>query len=148
MKPSEVVATFHRSVEEGDWATFDSVIADDFTFSGSTLEPLGKRACISMHKALWGGFPDLQFNLRIISEKGNRVRASVRIAGTHTGTLIPPVPGKFVSFPATGKRVHLPEEPADYVISNNQLVEMHVEPDPEAGWRGIFKQLGVQSPYE
>lgn len=146
-KPSEIVQIFHGSVERGDWKTFNSVIADDFEFSGSTAEPLGKQACISMHKALWGGFPDLQFHLRITSEKANTVHGYVCIMGTHNGTLIPPVPGKFVTFPPTGKKIALPEEPTIYTIRDSQVVTMRVTPSQDTGWRGIFKQLGVPVPF-
>lgn len=147
MTPAEVAETFQRTAEEGDWNTFESVIADDFLMKVPTLIPLGKRACIAMHKSLWGGFPDIKYHLRILSVQENKAIGRVRITGTHTGTLIPLVQGKFVSFAPTGKSIALNEERVTYRTHNDQLVELIVEADGEGSWLGIFHQIGVDAPF-
>ncbi len=142
--PVEVVQTFHRSIEQGHWDIISALLTDDFIFSGPTPEPLNKRTCISMHKALWGGFPDLQFNLQICKTSGNMVVATTRITGTHMGLLIPPVPGNFVTIQPTGKKIALSTETAEYTTRNGQLAQMHVQPNPGGGWPGIYQQLGIE----
>lgn len=148
MKPAQVAEQFQQSVERGDWETCNRLIAHDFTFSGPTPRPLDRRACISMHKALWAGFPDIKFHFRLISEMGNTVKATVQITGTHTGNLIPPMQGKFVSIPPTGKKISLPREQIEYTVRGNQLINVKVNASPEASWPGIFKQLGVENPFQ
>jgi hypothetical protein len=121
----------------------ETLLADEFMFSGPTPEPLSKRACISMHKALWGGFPDLKFNLNILAVQGNVVKGSTRITGTHTGLLIPPTPGNFVTISPTNKKIALSEEVSEYTIRGQHMVKMHVTPDPNGGWPGIYRQLDI-----
>lgn len=147
MTPTDVAIAFQKAAEEGDWDTFEQIIADDFAFHGPTPTPLDKRACISMHKALWGGFPDINYNLRVLSEEGNRVTGIVHITGTHNGTLIPPMHGKFVSFAPTGKRINLAEEQIIYTVRGNQITDIEVQANEHASWPGIFEQLGVESPF-
>jgi predicted ester cyclase len=148
MNPSEVAEKFQRSAEQGDWDTMNQVLAEDFLFYGPMPEPLGQRECVSMHKALWGGFPDISYNLRIIGSEGNIVKAIVHITGTHTGLLIPPVPGEFVSIPPTGKKISLAKENIEYTVRGNQLATIKLYSSPESSWPGIFRQIGVENPYE
>lgn len=148
MKPAHVAEQFQQAVERGDWEMCNRLLADDFTFSGPTPRPLDKRACISMHKALWAGFPNIKYHFQLVSEAGDVVKGSVQITGTHTGNLIPPMQGKFVSIPPTGKNISLSREQIEYTVRGSQLVNMKVAASPEASWPGIFKQLGVDNPFQ
>jgi hypothetical protein len=148
MNPSEVAEKFQRSAEQGDWDTMNQVLAEDFLFYGPMPEPLGKRECISMCKALWGGFPDISYNLHIAKEEDNKAHGTVRITGTHTGLLIPPVPGEFISIHPTGKKISLAEEKAEYIVRGNQLTALKIAFSAESSWPGIFRQIGVENPYE
>lgn len=147
MQGADVVRAFHQGIEKGNWETVQACLAEDYIFRGPSVVPLGKRALISSQKALWSGFPDLRFNLRIVEERGNVVKGVVQITGTHRGLLIPPFPDKFMTIPPTGKKIALAEEPATYTLRGNQIVLQDVVPSPDGGWPGIFKQLGVVYPY-
>ncbi len=63
--------------------------------------------------------------------------------GTHTGTLIPPLTGKFMKVAPTGKKIALAEEILEYTIRDGQIVLQKAQPSPNTGWAGIFKQLGI-----
>jgi predicted ester cyclase len=145
--PSEVVVLFHRSVEQGDWHIVQEIVADEFVFSGPSPKPLDKRSCTSMHKALWAAFPDINFHVEVLSEEGDVVTTNVRITGTHKGVLIPPLPDRFLSIPPSGKAISLDTEFCTYTVRNGQMIKMHVEPNPNGGWPGIFKQLDIEYPY-
>lgn len=147
MSATDVVKAYHAAIEQGDWKGLDACITDDFTFSGPTVQPLDKRAFLSSMKALWAGFPDLSFNLRILGEQGNTVQAVTQITGTHKGNVIPPFPDKFLNIAPTGKKISLEAEPATYTLRGNLLVNHDVEPKRNGGWPGILKQLGVDYPY-
>lgn len=147
MSIADVVRAYHRGIEQGDWKTVDQCLAEHFIFSGPTVQPLGKRALMSSMKALWAAFPDVKFNLRITAEQGNVVKAVVNITGTHTGTLIPPFPDRFMSIQSTGKKIALASEPAVYTMEGGKIARQDVEASPDGGWPGIFKQLGLKYPY-
>jgi hypothetical protein len=144
--PSELVVRYMRAGEQGDWETFAGALAEDFVFNAPPVT-LNKRELLSTQKALWGAFPDLNFNLRITEVVGNIVKATYRLTGTHTGTLIPPVPGSFIAVAATRKKVALVESWVHYTLQNDTIIRQEVEPNPESGWPGVLKQLGVKNPY-
>jgi predicted ester cyclase len=146
MSAADTVKKFMRAGETGDWQTFADCMADDYVFTVHTIRQ-GKREMLSSQKAMWAAFPDLSFNLHITAEQGNVVKATFRITGTHTGTLIPPVPGSFLSINPTGKKVSLPENTVEYIVRGDTIAEQHVTEHPNSGWKGILKQLGVDDPY-
>lgn len=146
MDAAEVVKRFMRAGEEGDWETFANSMAENYVFRVHNLQQ-GKREMLSSQKALWGAFPDLNFNLRITEVQGDVVKGTFQLSGTHTGTLIPPVPGAFVSVAPTGKKVLLAENTVDYTVQDGKVVEQNVSDHPNSGWRGILTQLGVENPY-
>ncbi|NJN67900.1 MAG: ester cyclase [Chloroflexaceae bacterium] len=147
MSIADVVRAYHRGIEQGDWGLVDECLADSFVFSGPTVQPLNKRALISSMKALWAAFPDIGFNLRIVQEQANQVKGVVNITGTHTGTLIPPFPDRFMTVAPTGKKISLVDEPCTYLLEGNQIIRQEVEPRRDGGWPGIFRQLGLEYPY-
>jgi predicted ester cyclase len=144
---ADVVRDYHRGIEQGNWKIVDQCLSEQFIFSGSSVQPLGKRALVSSMKALWAAFPDLKFNLRITAEQGTQVKSVVNISGTHTSTLIPPFPDRFMSIQPTGKKIALPDEPCVYTVEGGKIVRQDVTPGPNLGWPGIFKQLGLEYPY-
>jgi predicted ester cyclase len=120
-------------------------LTDDFTFSGPVPETIGKREYLDIHSQLKRAFPDWQFNVSNLSEKGNTVSGSVQVTATHTGTLtlpgLPPVE-------ATGKLVKIPSEGFTCTFKGDKIAEFSVEKVRGGGLSGIFQQLGVRLPEE
>jgi predicted ester cyclase len=145
MSASDIVRTFIQAWENQDFDTLNDYLADDFQLVGVTPHPLDKRWLIADTKARWAAFPDWKFNLRIVEEQGNTVKAVSRVKATHTGTLIPPIPG-MPPVPATGKTITQPEEYTTLTLRGNKIVEWRVDPNPDGGYPGILKQLGVDMP--
>ncbi len=143
MNPADIVLASYRAIEQGDWPALQSLLTDDFLFSGATPVPLRKAEVVASMKALWAAFPDVQFNPRIVQVQGNRVHTTIRITGTHTGLLIPPLPGVFLTIQPTGKKVALVEEPSEYTLRGDKIITLQAVPNPDGGWPGILKQLGV-----
>ncbi len=147
MGAADSVRMYHRAIEQGDWKKLDSLLADDFTFGGPTVVNLDKRALVSSMKALWAGFPDVRFNLRILEEGDTTVKAVSTITGTHTGNLIPPFPDKFITIAPTGKTIALSDEISTYTLRGGRLIEQRVTPKRDGGWPGILRQIGQEYPY-
>ncbi len=148
MDPKEVVLAFMAAWEEPDFDAMQTYLADDFKLTGVSPQPLDKRWMIADTKARWSAFPDWTYNFRVVGMQGNVVQGVSRVSGTHTGTLIPPVPG-MPPIPPTGKRVSLPEETCFVTVRNTQIVEYRVEKNANyegSGYTLILKQLGVEIP--
>jgi len=116
-----------------------------FVVVGAAPHPLDKRWVIADTKARWVAFPDWKFNLRIVEEQGNIVKAVTHVTATHKGTLVAPFPG-LPPIPPTGKRFTQPEETTIITLRGNQLIEWKVVPVPDGGYPGILKQLGIEIP--
>lgn len=146
MNAADIVMRFMTAGEQGDWETFAECVADDYVFLVPPIRQT-KRELISSQKALWGAFPDFKFNLRITEVRENTVKGVYQLSGTHTGTLIPPVPGSFMAIQPTGKRIVLAENDVEYTLRDGKIIQQKVGANPDSGWMGILKQLGVKDPY-
>jgi predicted ester cyclase len=142
MSTRDIAEAFIEALEAGDFDTVASYLSDDFAFSGLTPQPVGKDEWIWMSKALKAGFPDLRYNIRVVSVEGNVVRTVLQLTGTHTADLDLSFMGMGIT-PATGRRVSNPEEKGETTVEGDKIVAMHVYSTPEAS---ILAQIGVQLP--
>jgi len=83
----------------------------------------------------------LKINLHKIAMKGDKLTAKVQLAGTHTATLPPPIPG-VSAIASTGKRVELPEEDIEITFKGDKVLNWYVKPTLHGGLMGILEQLG------
>lgn len=143
MSNTELVQTGMQAWERNDAATLSSLVAEDFTMTGPTQQPLHKAEFIGFMHILLAAFPDFAFNVSHYEEKGETVIAYSHITGTHAGTLT--LPG-FPPIPASGKKVALPQEVQIYTLKNGQLQSLVTDARPDAGIPGILAQLGVALP--
>jgi predicted ester cyclase len=147
MQATAVVQSYLAAWESQDFDTMNKLLADNFQVVGAVPHPLDKRWVIADTKARWAAFPDWKFNAQIVREQGDIVTIITHVTATHTGTLIPPIPG-MLPIPPTGKTIRQPQETTILTIRNNQLVEWKIEPVPGGGYPGILKQLGVAMPQQ
>jgi predicted ester cyclase len=139
----EFVRAGMKAWEANDADTLSPMVAEDFTLTGPTPQPLGKGEFIGFMHVLLAAFPDFAFNISRFEENGDTVIAYSHITGTHTGTLalpgLPPIP-------ATGKKVALPQEVQTYTVKNGKLQSLVTDARPDAGVAGILSQLGIPLP--
>lgn len=132
-----------KAWEANDADALSPLVAEDFTMTGPTPQPLGKAEFIGFMHILLAAFPDFAFNVSRFEEDGETVIAYSHITGTHTGTFalpgLPPIP-------ATGKKVVLPQEVQAYTVKNDQLQSLVTDARPDAGVPGILAQLGIPLP--
>lgn len=143
MSNIELVQTGMKAWEANDAGTLSPLVAENFTMSGPTPQPLGKTEFIGFMHILLSAFPDFAFNVSRFEENGDAVIAYSHITGTHTGTLalpgLPPIA-------ATGKKVALPEEVQTYTVRDDKLYALVTDARPDAGVSGILAQLGILLP--
>ena len=146
MVNTQVVAqSFAEAFNAGDLEKVAGYLAEDFRFSGPTPQPLGAREWLGMTQALRAAFPDIQYNLRILSVEGNKVATTTQMTGTHTGVLDLTPMGLGV-IPPTGKSFSNPKEHGEAVIEGGKIVSIRVESAEGGGLEGILRQIGVQPP--
>ena len=95
---SLIVKSSLRAWEANDVETLDSLLTDDFSFSGPVPQPLSKVEFIGFMQAVLAVYPNFVFNERSIREQDDLVSVTFCITGTHTGTLslpgLPSIPAQ------------------------------------------------------
>src|SRR5258708_6184927 len=132
MKKEEIVNEVISALERKNWETLESRLADDFTYSGALPKPIQKRDFVGVQRALHSGMPDLKFNLHQVAAKGDKIICKVKLEGTHSATLPPPMEG-YKPIPSTGKKVTLPEEELEFTFSGEKISNLYVKPVPHGG---------------
>ncbi len=142
--PFDTANNFFRALETNQLEWAKSFLSEDFEATGWTLDPLDKYEFIDVFQALFEAFPDFSLDPHAIELLYNGAWITIQMSGTHEGLLdltagLPIEP--------THKHFKLAKERPILTISNEQITAFHVEPQSDAGLRGIFEQLGVPSPF-
>lgn len=147
MSTHEIVEGFTSALEQGDFETAASYLADDFQFSSDTIpEPLDANQWLWMSHSLREGIPDLSYNFRIEEVDGNFARVSSQLTGTHTNDLdmsgmgIGVIPPTGVSFSADR------EYSEGEVTADGRIQRIHVYSGPNSGVSSMLAQIGVAPP--
>jgi ketosteroid isomerase-like protein len=143
MDTKELAQSFVDAYNAGDMAKIASYLADDFTFSGPVPEPIGSKEWLGLHSIFKAAFPDISYNLHVVSVEGNVVTTTSQLKGTHTGSLDLSAMGMSV-FPPTGKSFSNPEESGKALIENGKVKSVHIESRADSGISGMLTQLGLQ----
>jgi predicted ester cyclase len=141
MSNTDIVKAGQAAWSGSDWATLNSLVADDFTLSGVTPQPLDKSTFIRLGHALLAAFPDWSFNASDYREEGDNVFLTTRITGTHTGVLAA-IPGG-PQVPATGKQVAIPAEQHVYTLRDGKLSSLKVTSPADGGIPALYAQVGA-----
>ena len=144
MSADQVVRSYLDALEAKDLVRVDSLISPDLVFV-TPLKPLGKHDLLRVFKAIFDAFPDWRFDHQELVTTGDVVKTRLRMAGTHTGTFVPPFPG-LKPIKATGTKVVLPEQEFVYHVEREQIARIVPEPVPNGGIPGLLKQIGVTLP--
>jgi hypothetical protein len=112
---------------------------------GPVPEPIGGVEWIGLSKSLKRAFPDIRYNVRIVSIEGDVVKTTTQLSGTHTGDLDLTAMG-FGVIPATGISFSNPEEKGEAVVKGDKVVSLHVKSVEGSGLMGILQKIGVEVP--
>ncbi len=145
MNKREIVQALMDAVQKGDLEIAESMLADDFQFSGPIPEPINKEAWLGMSSSLRTAFPDLDYHFKVIGTEGDVVRTTSQLSGTHTGSFDLRNMQMGV-IPATNKTFVATREKTKITIKENKITAWTVEPTQGAGVMEILKQLDVEIP--
>ena len=145
MNKRETVQALMDSVQRGDLKVAESMLADDFQFSGPIPQAINKKAWLRMSFSLKTAFPDLDYHFRVIGTQGDIVRTTSQLSGTHSGSF--DLTGINMGvFPATNKTFVTTREKTKITVKENKITAWVVEPTQGAGVMAILKQLEVEMP--
>jgi len=143
MNKRETVQALVDSIQKGDFENAKSMLADDFQFSGPLSEPINKEAWLGMSSSLKTAFPDVDYHFKVIGAKGDVVRTTSQLSGTHTGSFDLTNMNMGV-IPATNKVFSGKVEKTKVTVKENKITSWVVEPTEGAGLNAIIHQLGVE----
>lgn len=145
MNKRETVQALMDAVQEGDFATAESMLADDFQFSGALPEPIDADAWLSMSANLKTAFPDLDYHFKVIGAQGDVVRSTSQLSGTHNGAF-DLTSMKMGFIPATNKEFSTQSEKTKVTVKDEKITLWEVEANPGAGLMEILKQIDAKLP--
>jgi predicted ester cyclase len=145
MNKREIVQALMDAVQKGDLNTAESMLADEFQFSGAIPEPINKEAWLGMSSSLKTAFPDLDYHFKVIGTEGNVVRTTSQLSGTHTGSF-DLTNMQMGVIPATNKTFAATREKTKITVKENKITAWVVEPTQGAGMMEILKQLDIEIP--
>jgi hypothetical protein len=132
-----------RLIEQHSFDEAEALLSADFQFTGATPHAISGKNYVQLHRELLEGIPDWNYNFNLYKEEGNVVYGTVAITGTHTGTIAPTFMPGVTPIAATGRKVWLPEEEITIKVRDGLISKIEIEPVPNGGVVGLFKQLGV-----
>lgn len=143
MSRTAIISAFSAALEARDFEQAATYLADNFTLSGPTPQPVGKHEFLAIQSAFQRAFPDWKFNLHEAEEQGDIVTGAVQITGTHTEDLalagMPPIP-------ATHTRISLPKERLEFTFTGDRISSLASDNVPSGGIAGVLQQIGVHMP--
>ena len=146
MNPKETVQALMQSIQKGNFDEARSYLSSDFHFSGPIPQPVSGDEWIKMSANLKAAFPDLDYQLRILSVNGDTVNLSAQLRGTHKGDLDLTKMHMGI-IPATGKSFKAAVEHGKVRVRDGKITSLANEPTEGAGLMAILGQLGVKIPH-
>jgi predicted ester cyclase len=144
MNKRETVQALMDSIQQGEFENVNSMLADDFQFSGEGSEPINREAWLDMSASLKTAFPDLDYHFKVIGADGDVVRTTMQLSGTHSGSFDLTNMNMGV-LPATNKAFSVNREKIKLTVKGNQITAWVVEPTQGAGLKAILGQLRDQT---
>ena len=145
MDPKSVVQSLFDAVQGGDFQKAQSLLTDDFQFSGPVPEPISGPQWLGMSANLKAAFPDLDYQFKVEGADGDTVHISAQLKGTHKGNLDLSAMGMGV-IPPTNKSFAAAHENGTATVQGDKVKTWAVNMTEGAGLMAILGQLGVKPP--
>lgn len=143
MNKRETVQALMDSIQQGDLDNAKSMLADNFTFSGSLPEPMNKADWLEMSRGMKKAFPDLNYHFKVIGADGDVVKSTMQLSGTHNEAF-DLTKMNMGTYPATNKTFSVKVEKLKVTVKDHKVSAWVVEPNDSAGLDEILRQLEVK----
>jgi hypothetical protein len=138
------------ALETGDEKLILNYLAPNFKFESPQLpQPLSAQQWLMVVKAWRNAFPDLRYNIKVLTtdEDNGIFRFQTQLTGTHTGILdMSDLIPAFEVIKPSRKSISLPIETGYAQIRSGKLSHLHVDSTQRTGIIGILDQIGVEIP--
>jgi hypothetical protein len=146
MDTQQLAQTWADAFSSGNIDAVVPHVANNFVLEATTLSaPQSWEAYSGFIRGLFGGIPDLQFNIRVGAVEGNQAELFFTWSGgTHTADLDLSAIGMGVH-PATNGAVSGSTEELMYTMTTegDKIAHMHADWPPGAGVGVMLKELGL-----
>lgn len=142
--PFDVANNFFRALETNQLEWAKSFLTDDFLATGWTREPMDQYEFIDVIQSLHEAFSDFSLDPHAIELLHQGAWLTIQMSGTHDGLLLF---SNGLEIEPTHKHFKLAKERPVLRIAGEQISGFDVEPQADAGLRGIFEQLDIESPF-
>jgi predicted ester cyclase len=140
----EVMERYLAALAAHDVDQVETLTTDDLRFVTEEGD-LRRSAYLETLRALFAAFPDWRFDHGRLRVGWDHASVELRMEGTHTGTLVLPVPG-VEPIPATGRAVVLPAQDYTFLISQGCIVRIEPMRVVGGGIPGLLDQIGSDLP--
>jgi len=140
MNKRETVQAFVDSIQEGEFDSAKSMLADGFQFSDAVSEPINTEAWLGMSANLKTAFPDLDYHFKVIGTEGDVVKATMQLSGTHSGSFDLTNMDMGV-IAATNNAFSVKREKTKLTVKGTKITAWVVEQTEGAGLEAILGQL-------
>ena len=125
MNKREIVQSLMDSIQKGDFKNAQTLLADDFQFSGPIPQPINREAWLGMSASLKTAFPDLDYHFTVVGADDDVVKATSQLSGTHRGAF-DLTNMKMGVIPATNKTFSADLEKTKVTVKENKIGRAHV----------------------
>ena len=113
--------------------------------SGGILpQPIPVMEAMNVVSGLSIAFPDLKFDIRKVTVKGDQATVDTVWSGTNTGSLSLPLPG-MPPIPPTGKKVSV-KDSYTITVQGDKVSHFRVDSPADGGIPAALAQMGVKVP--
>ena len=145
MDSKATVQALMDAVQVGNFQIAQSLLSDDFQFSGPVPVPLSGPAWLGMSANLKAAFPNLNYQFKVESADADTVNISAELKGTHKGNLDLTPMGMGV-IPPTNKSFAAAHEHGKVVVKDGKVKTWATQATEGAGLMAILGQLGIKLP--
>jgi hypothetical protein len=145
MNQREIVQALLDSVQRGDFEKANSLLSNEYQFSGPVPEPINAETWLAIHKNLKKAFPNLDYHFHVDGAEGDVTKISAELKGTHSGELDLGTLGLGVT-PASNKSFAIPREHGKVTCKGDKVVSWVMDRIEGGGLMGILSQLGIAVP--
>jgi len=142
MNKREIVQVLLDGVQKGEFKHIETMLTDDFQFSGPIPAPINAAIWLNMSASMKAAFPDLHYHFKVIGTEGSVVRGTMQMSGTHHAPFdLSAVDMGLI--PATHKTFSAAIQKIKITVTGEKISSWVVESTDRGDLNAVLGQLGV-----